>query len=564
MSSSSGDEPLRLNCPQCGKKLKIPASMYGRSVACPKCRNPINVPDSSGQVIDELRLVEELFEAEEKPANSSVAYDSPPDLFGGSLKPGESTVSSSKDKPVKPQPTTANSSSEDVGDDDDYRLMDLPDPPTTKRGSLDVDNLDELLAGALADPSAASTPEIDDPLADNELPLRSVLSEEQQPETFRFRCRHCNAPLISDVTQIGNLTRCSQCYEETKVPSPKKTTSRLSTIGVEENTPAAVAVEALTGRPVKRTPAKAESSSRPASTRTPARDPSRPRIGSDALADDYLAAAEVDIEEDKKRDVWETVDYDSLAFTQRVFGFLRDPAVLTLSLIPGALLGGVVLAVAAVIDTFNRDTPVARTLNIAALALLGGPILIGTLMNALAVMTTVANHERRVTEWPAFNFIDAIGEGVLILLALALSAIPGGILYYFLSPEGGNPPLNLILISLSVWLLFPIFLLSMMDNQSLTSPVSSEVTASMSTHAGSWGAMYILTGIAAISLASLIGVFMYSGGIGKFIACCFTPLLIFFYFAQLGNLAASIALIDFSDDDDEEEDDSPIVHRPTV
>jgi len=52
-----------VECPDCGKSLKVSDSMAGKRVRCPGCKNPFVLP---GVPIDELELIEEEEEPEER------------------------------------------------------------------------------------------------------------------------------------------------------------------------------------------------------------------------------------------------------------------------------------------------------------------------------------------------------------------------------------------------------------------------------------------------------------------------------------------------------------------
>lgn len=52
-----------IECPDCGKSLKVNDSMAGKRVCCPGCKNPFVVPDAA---VEELELVEEEHEQEER------------------------------------------------------------------------------------------------------------------------------------------------------------------------------------------------------------------------------------------------------------------------------------------------------------------------------------------------------------------------------------------------------------------------------------------------------------------------------------------------------------------
>ncbi|MBM4090498.1 MAG: trypsin-like serine protease [Planctomycetes bacterium] len=45
------NEPIHLKCAQCGAGLKAPANLAGRTLKCPKCQHPIQVPDAAAGLV---------------------------------------------------------------------------------------------------------------------------------------------------------------------------------------------------------------------------------------------------------------------------------------------------------------------------------------------------------------------------------------------------------------------------------------------------------------------------------------------------------------------------------
>src|SRR5690606_16308284 len=109
-----------------------------------------------------------------------------------------------------------------------------------------------------------------------------------------------------------------------------------------------------------------------------------------------------------------------------------------------------------------------------------------------AIMQSVANGEDRVSEWPIFDPMETLGEMVVVLAAIAFAAGPAWTpgIYLF---QGGLVTVAMSMISL--YLLFPVVLLSMLDEQSILSPFSADVTKSVMRAADQWGAAYLCSGI---------------------------------------------------------------------
>jgi endogenous inhibitor of DNA gyrase (YacG/DUF329 family) len=41
------DQPIELACPNCGKRLKAPRNLAGRTVKCPSCKKEFRISDQS-------------------------------------------------------------------------------------------------------------------------------------------------------------------------------------------------------------------------------------------------------------------------------------------------------------------------------------------------------------------------------------------------------------------------------------------------------------------------------------------------------------------------------------
>ena len=275
-------------------------------------------------------------------------------------------------------------------------------------------------------------------------------------------------------------------------------------------------------------------------------------------AEEYLAKAAKEVDSDDQ-DLREAVyDFDTSGWMKRTFAFLGDPSLLVIAVTSGLFMGGILVGSTMAGSMMPNASPSARIFGVMlVLILLGGPLLIITLANGIAVLEASANRLRRIGNWPIYNPTDALGEIAVVVGAFLLSALPGGLLAWLGSKFGVSPDLGFGMILLCTYLLFPIVLLGMLDNQSVGEPYSSSVVGSISSKFDAWGAMYLLTGLA-MGLIFILYLVSASGAeASKFVFGMLLPVVIFFIFHQIGVLGSRIAdvtnLAFESDESDEPE-----------
>jgi hypothetical protein len=157
---------------------------------------------------------------------------------------------------------------------------------------------------------------------------------------------------------------------------------------------------------------------------------------------------------------------------------------------------------------------------------------------------------------------DNLGDLLCVAMSLAMSAIPGFLIGYWLGGDAeGSGRIQLAGALVSVLLLFPIFLLSILDNGSLLQIVSRDVLRSMREVVDAWAGYYFKS---AIFIAVTLLLWFLLLGKGKSavlgaIAGAMFPVLVFFLFQQVGCLAdliggqLSISFAGTSDDEEDEE-----------
>ena len=99
----------------------------------------------------------------------------------------------------------------------------------------------------------------------------------------------------------------------------------------------------------------------------------------------------------------------------------------------------------------------------------------------ITIVTESSEGNSQISHWPTVNITEWFAELVYLLIAGSASAVPGGLIGQFVAPDS---PQRALWIAGSVWLCFPVVLLSQLD---VSSPFADLVGQS----AGESGAMSI-------------------------------------------------------------------------
>ncbi len=373
-------------------------------------------------------------------------------------------------------------------------------------------------------------PTLAQPVLDPSMDLQPRVASE-----FRFPCKVCGSFLYARTNEIGKNTRCPDCFSEFSIPTPPK------------------AAPKPTGPTLLDAP---DVALVPVAPKKPAAN----AMGR-STAEEYLARAaeELDNTEEDLKSV--SHDFDTSGWIKNVFSFLGDPSLIVIALVCGAMIGGVLILASNVDAMLASKSEAAGSFGgVLVMILLGTPLLIGQLGNGVAILEMSANQLKRVTRWPMFNPSEMMAELFMVAAAFAFAALPGGILGWLVtSLLGLDQAIALGLSLLSAGLLFPVFLLGMLDNQSIGQPISAEVLQSMPTRSDAWAAMYLLTGIAILGI--FIGWLSVRSGssTGMMIYGLMLPFMIYFIFHQIGVLASRISFAVNEEDSEEDQENDKII-----
>ena len=502
-----------LTCPQCRGRFaeQNVVPLEGGKVRCPLCGASIRLAgavQSKSDDDDWLNLDEPV-----APVTASVST--------------ASVTSSGSKSPVQPDAfqnkgtatggASSAGASSNAEDFDEFMLPDLPMnsgfggdggfgnglPPDLQMPAFDAPN-----SGNQFPARGPSIPELSS--QDLEM-LRGVgIEEEEENEsapvkqvtqkpvdlTFRVKCPRCESLSYARPTQVGKQIRCGDCHSMITVPPPPK-----PKVKYEPNMEEA---KAFAFQP------------------TDDGDASRPADPFRKSADQYLAAAEKAIEESEPEHDWDMPPI-SLWLTN-VLRIFRDPALIG----QWIMISAMAAVPAAIAVSFQSS--------IAVLALfIGGFLLTAVLIaDGFAILEAVANDEKEVSEWPLFELFAWLGPLFMGLAAALVAAIPLGLPMNLMAP-------GLLAVGatmLSVYLLFPFVLLSMLDSGSVMQPFSASVSKSVTRSGEHWMTMYTASGLL---FFALFVIYVVSAAMppvaGVVIKIFATSAAVFFYFALLGQLA---------------------------
>lgn len=571
----TGDDILEFQCPKCGKRLKAGSKIAGRRVKCPKCAQEVRVPGMQAtkpiaedqwleldtpaisdlgdrkQQSKEIQAKKEQVrrkQAERKngPAKSSPsARSQTPAAKAPAAAPQEDTdeirlaplesaepaasvpvpkstagqpkvVRPAAAKPVTKQPAKEASAAPSIFDDDLPELAafdDAPEKKSTGLNSLLSAQLGDEIVDDLNDPLARELADMDDAE-----PATAEETEDTNPE-YRIKCGTCGTAQDVRLAQKGTKLKCPDCFDVFVIPGPK-----LGDIKSKKKR----RPDYETGPDLALTPQDENLQTTEKIERSQAAK--------------IFEKAKTDVSEDELDGLYGG-EFDTKGFVQRTFGCFRDP--IAVAQIVGYGLVFACLFSICQYAAVNYDSDFGKGMLIIAAVLVPLTAMLFSLPmlgGGLSLIESVANNERRLSHWHGFDLFDNIGDVLVILFAMAGALLPGAVVGGLIGRGlalGGHVQITCIM--LTTFALFPILLLSMLDNGSLFQPISKSVVQSLKEAAEDWGGYFLKTmfgfGIVTLLWYLLIGKSLVLAGIAGFLL----PVLFFYVCQQIGALADGIA-----------------------
>ncbi len=588
------EEVLDFQCPKCTKRLKAGAAFAGRRVKCPNCQQAVTVPGISlrtksdkavspqpqpptsppnaatepvqlkpvasldddwlnlgGPAIADVSTRQQEFEekkaALERERISRINKQRERKLPIGAAADAHETVEHQRVAPksegqhdaeqdgdfvlaplVPTEKKPAESSSprkpkRSVFEDDLPDLAELDPSPraasienqllATHAGidPIDLPNLSALDVGHTTKQGLSGLPKlIDIQSADEEI-------VDKDP-SYRILCAACGTAQYVRLSNKGRKIKCPDCYLEFKIPapppnwSPQKKKLKLT----NEDMPLAAAEEL-------HHPQTLESQR--------------------SRASQILEKAQQQVTDEDLERLYDG-DFDTAGFLQRTFGFLKDP--IAMAHIAGYAIIFAGLFAMGQFAANNREEGFFGR-GVILLTVIGAPAMgllftMPLLSSGLALLESVANRQKKVAEWPGFNIFENAGDMMATTVALLAAMVPGFLVGMWLGGESeGAGRIQIAGMMVTTFLLFPVFLLSMLDNGSVFAPLSSAIFRSFSEAAESWAGYFLKTLIAFSGVMMLWLMLLGKNEVMAAIAGCLYPLLVFFTCQQLGALADGIS-----------------------
>jgi len=492
-------ESIDVKCPLCNGKFAAPQVAAGQRVTCPHCSGKVKIAGPVAVSNDDdawLRLDDDLPAAE-------------PDIFA---EPNFVAGPNALANPVRPAATTAKPPQVVPFDDDGFGCFDLPDlPPVapmpgTKMPGTSMPGT-SMLGTRPTTPPPLSEADLDalSGLANDDDQQSAPVKTVRQPElksadSFRLKCPICESMTYAKVSQVGKKIRCSDCHSTITVPPPPKIRPKY-----EPDMESAKAYTFQDGE-------SSEAHKKPA-------DPFR------KSAEDYLRNAEASVES-KPDDDWTVPSIGDWLIS--VVGIFRDITVVGYWVFFTAMA-----AIPAAIALQYSSSMIV-------LGMFGAGIIFGALVVAhgFAILQSISNGEKEVSEWPVADFWAWIGPLIVAASAIGVAAGPIWLLgqYFF-----GLTLKTVSLAMISLYILYPFVLLSMLNEQSVLVPFSVDVSKSVTRSSDQWGGLYLSSGLLffVVFMIYLVAFGMPSV-VTVTVAIAATVAAVFIYFGLIGRLAYSI------------------------
>ena len=520
--------PQTMHCPRCQSTVGISDDAAGTRVRCPQCEQVFTVPGIAASTSDDddwlsLDPVPPLADDVAPPATGAPS----PEL--SSSKPPANHPTAGDDVMTEADVTPASPSADNTDDDaspfgfsvDDFTAGTdaVPKPAAAEPPASDPFSGDSFLDGlppvedSPAPPAADSLPPAADasPSASTRItrptaPVPQRVAPLAQPAEYaaeyRVKCPICGSIMYVKAEQSGRQISCTDCHTGIKVPPPPK-------------------IKKKTAIDITKTEAFGLSE---VSDRSISDDPFR------KSATALLEEAE-QLEDEEPEPDFEIPKIGE--WVKSVVGIFAQPSVvaywLALSMV-GSLFG----AIAALLG----DSVIFPIL---LMSIIIGSLFFGAAVVAcgFAILTSVANDEDEVTDWPiSLEPTEWLSTFVMAIAAALTAIVPA----WSLGALASFPQLMIVAFAmLAVYITYPFVLLSMLDMQSMFTPFSPEVARSVTRCQEAWGGFYFSSGV----LFFMTFLVFVTGSLVPPAAAAVVTVFIgvaaaFMYFAMLGRLAYAI------------------------
>jgi DNA-directed RNA polymerase subunit M/transcription elongation factor TFIIS len=533
---STGNQPGKIACPHCQGLLKTPALAAGALVSCPKCGEKFRL----GESLPEVQGPKSKVQSQE----SGVRGQGPAGRRSAAVPP-----------PVPSTPAAAPA----------------PPPPDALQSPNPKSKIQN--------PKSRSPDTIDPNLLPPPPPIAKP-----KPTQVAVVCHLCGTRTYAPLDKAGQSIKCPDCHTVNVVPALKTEAPKKSTgptlEGTEEYGMSEV-VDRPKYRPLQATRGEYEvlSALDPASVEhrlsVPGEQPRAAAATKEAPPrsenEEVVLAPPVErvevkhvpvnyVEIDPAEEMYDG-RYDDGAigdgvdprspdawkqapFVYGIVDFLGYPTTMLRWFVFAAGLAGVGTLVKMNIDYAMSDQPQAQILSLSLMRIAipaGAVWLIAFSAAALAIVQGTANGEKEVTSWPDWSPYEWYNNALYIMLAGIAAGFPGGIISAATLAASTDDPMMAAFgivapLVLSLLVLFPFVLYSMLAEDSFMAVFSTHTTNSLQTASDGWVFFYMYSIVIYFFGGALAAVMFRDNFFLRLVAACGVVALMFLYFRLLGRL----------------------------
>jgi DNA-directed RNA polymerase subunit M/transcription elongation factor TFIIS len=480
-----------LQCPRCNGSVTVADHAAGQRVECPHCQQTFLAPGIAPKANDDddWLMLDEIPDVA-SPIKPPAKLTNQPATPGKGPTPSRPSTQTPASSGKRFSPEEEALLAEFASDLDDFTAeLESPPPPIPPGPPLAPTAPIKPVARSQSKESPSPQPTSPQPAAQ---PV-------EYASEYRVVCNTCGSFLYAKASQAGKTVKCSDCYSPIVIPPPPKVRKKFE-VNLDE----------------------AESFTFEANPKVERR-PDPYQKSADALLEE--AARE---EDTNKKPTYDDTP-DVLEWLRGIFAPFKDLGVLA------HLLGLIVLGCIPAVIVMKIDSPIL----VLGLFPAGFFLALLTISCGMAILQSVANEEPSVTDWPTLDPLAWLGQLFVVGAAATVAAVPIWIICMLIL---GPQLLSVAITMLSIYVLFPFVLLSMLDMNSPFIPFSGEVARSVTKCEEAWGGFYFSSGLLFVGLFLVFSAASaaMSPTSGAVLAIAAGIAGTFMYFGMMGRLAYSI------------------------
>ncbi len=218
-------------------------------------------------------------------------------------------------------------------------------------------------------------------------------------------------------------------------------------------------------------------------------------------------------------------------FTECIYGFPFLPRIIPVWVCMAPMLLAITIMYGAAAQAEGLEMFGAIGLSVAA-TVMSLVLLLTFGFYMMQVIQTTAVGYREPEEWPRFDFGEALGSAVYLVVAFLLSVLP-----VLLAARWLPPLVTTIGMAICGFVFYPVILMSMLNDASPASPLTQHVIRTLQAGRGIWLQFYAATAALGLPVAGLLWGSTYLGVAGSVLNAVVLALGVVIYFRLLGRLA---------------------------